>query len=779
LGRSGRVKCKGPVIEENTVDHAYSVEDDSSGDDFVKTTYVKGKDIELGKRVVNRDDNGKKGTKHDSGAAKKRKKSNIIGDDNEKDKKIKHEKGESSSSETAKRLKRNTKKQYVFQTRNSPKALYNAIVTLKPIQKAWLARIGFANVLEFKCDGIPSKMGFYVVDNFSQHNMEIKLKERSIEITQESIGEMLGIRNNGVDIMEEEDANDEEMVQNWVDQFEEGKDITPGAVKFLIRKSKVADMNFKLNFIVLFTSIMGSVKPRGICDLSVLNKISRKKELEKINWCKPPTSFWTAELLKEREYEEIKAGGFGNGELQGPFVEEEGDPMPEDEDGLLWKLNKYIENIRKERNGFVRTFAAADVVFRGNTLIADVYQQYRETLNYKDGTSEGKSSSKLSGDNNEEPHKVCAVQIAGDTTSKDHDSSVFTLGQAMQKEVFTMVDKVVDEFHSSKKQNDFEAPSFSPGVTQDFEMVLSLESPVTDTHTYALGSTHNLEPVEAVSLSMCKPVLKGEDLGNAHGKMTYTKAQVARSPFRSRVTDINVPESNEEKKVEPYLLKKMGIDKSLVNGEIIDDGVVDAWCEFLNSLECLRSENSMSRFFVPTFIVVFIPVSNYGHKFLICFNMKYPAVNLIDSKNILTKDGYIKSMVVTNTNDMVVATVLQQGFGEYLVRLNHNKAADVLKVEVKRENFYWQTDKKMYDSGVFLMRHMEAYMGNVMSKWEYGLEAEGKNQNTLLGRLRKRYAVTLLLSECNLHRDNIRAQLNGIEVANVPDKRMKLPRVGK
>ncbi|GKF31273.1 hypothetical protein Tco_0101071, partial [Tanacetum coccineum] len=179
------------------------------------------------------------------------------------------------------------------------------------------------------------------------------------------------------------------------------------------------------------------------------------------------------------------------------------------------------------------------------------------------------------------------VQIAGDTTSKDYDSPVFAMGQATQKEVFTTVDKVVDEFHNSKKQNDFEPPSFSLGVTQDFEMVLS------------------------------------EDLGNACGKRKYTKSQVARSPFRSRVTDINVAESKEEKKVETYLLKKMGIDKSevlfetetgtmastqqmesLVNGENIDDGVVDAWCEFLNSLESLRSDNSMSRFFLPTFTVV-------------------------------------------------------------------------------------------------------------------------------------------------------------------------------
>ncbi|GJR09744.1 hypothetical protein Tco_0792396 [Tanacetum coccineum] len=43
--------------------------------------------------------------------------------------------------------------------------------------------------------------------------------------------------------------------------------------------------------------------------------------------------------------------------------------------------------------------------------------------------------------------------------------------------------------------------------------------------------------------------------------------------------------------------------ESLVNGEIIDNGVVDAWCEFLNSLEILRGENSMSRFFLPTFVV--------------------------------------------------------------------------------------------------------------------------------------------------------------------------------
>ncbi|GKF64304.1 hypothetical protein Tco_0187752, partial [Tanacetum coccineum] len=73
------------------------------------------------------------------------------------------------------------------------------------------------------------------------------------------------------------------------------------------------------------------------------------------------------------------------------------------------------------------------------------------------------------------------------------------------------------------------------------------------------------------------------------------------------------------------------------------------------------------------------------------------------------------------------------------------------------------------------MRYMEAYMGTIISKWACRLETEGRKQNTMLARLRKRYAATLLLSKCNMHS----AQLDGIQVAEVPVKRMKLPTRGK
>nr|GFB45684.1 ulp1 protease family, C-terminal catalytic domain-containing protein [Tanacetum cinerariifolium] len=212
------------------------------------------------------------------------------------------------------------------------------------------------------------------------------------------------------------------------------------------------------------------------------------------------------------------------------------------------------------------------------------------------------------------------------------------------------------------------------GVTQNFQMVLSLETPVTDRNTRVLGSAHQLEPIKAMSLSMCKPVLKEEDMVHGRGKRKYTKSQATRSPFMSRVTDINATESKEEKRVKKVLLNKMGIYQS------------------------------------------------------------------------------------------------KKSFCNYLARLNPNKAAAVLRVEVIREDFDWQTDKRLNDCGVFLMCHMEAYMGTIISKWAWGLKTEGRKQNTLLGRLRKRYVTTLLLSKCNMHSDSVRAQLDDIEVDDVPVK---------
>ncbi|GKB25720.1 hypothetical protein Tco_0865121 [Tanacetum coccineum] len=155
-------------------------------------------------------------------------------------------------------------------------------------------KIGFGNFVEFKVDGIPSKLGLYVVDKFDDKKMELNLAEGSLKITKNLISEMLGIRNEGIDIMAEEGKRNEEMVSSWMKQYGKKKDITPGDIKLRIRKSNSADMNFKLNFIVLFTSVMGQIKPKGLpayymgvqTQEEVLRSIDDvDTEIERRKWC--------------------------------------------------------------------------------------------------------------------------------------------------------------------------------------------------------------------------------------------------------------------------------------------------------------------------------------------------------------------------------------------------------------------------------------------------------------------------------------------------------------
>nr|GEX89968.1 hypothetical protein [Tanacetum cinerariifolium] len=80
---------------------------------------------------------------------------------------------------------------------------------------------GFGKLLHFKVEGISSKLGFYVLDNFDETTMEIKLENASLLITMESIPDMIGIINKGVDIFVEHVVKDAQMIKNWEDQFGE------------------------------------------------------------------------------------------------------------------------------------------------------------------------------------------------------------------------------------------------------------------------------------------------------------------------------------------------------------------------------------------------------------------------------------------------------------------------------------------------------------------------------------------------------------------------------
>nr|GEY66199.1 hypothetical protein [Tanacetum cinerariifolium] len=349
--------------------------------------------------------------------------------------------------------------------------------------KKMASEVGFGGMVEFKVDGILSKLGLYVVDNFDEKKMEIKLSKGSIILTKDMIGDMLGIKNEGLDILEGNPNRDDEMVHNWKQQYGDAKEIKPADVKIRMRKSKEADLNFKLNFIVLFTSII-----------------------------RPPTKVWTSELLSERGAIELNCGGFGHGELEKDFVDEEGDPIPDN-----------IENISKKRKGFEKMLTIAEHMFTGNVNLigfADKVEALNEEVELRDGDI---------GVNEQTP-------CSGKDLIKRQKNMC---GMLTQKAFESIADEVEMSMGKSKSMEIDDRPSFSFSVTQNFDVI-----PVTKNENKVLTP---------MPISIYTSRVEASDVFMFHEKRVTTKSNITRSPFYSRVADVDAALSSEESKVTKYL----------------------------------------------------------------------------------------------------------------------------------------------------------------------------------------------------------------------------------
>nr|GEW77472.1 major facilitator superfamily domain, general substrate transporter [Tanacetum cinerariifolium] len=589
-------------------------------------------------------------------------------------------------------------------------------------------------------------------------------------------GNMLGIKNEGADILEGNPNRDDEMVRNWKQQYGDAKEITTADLKMRMRKSKEADLNFKLNFIVLFTSIMGNIRQKGralkTCKkgwkqgkkdsyfrgpliVLTMRYVDGTKCNDNIVYRRrPPTKVWTAELLSERDVVELNCGGFGHGELEEDFIDEEGDPIPNNIEGCIWMLNNYVKNITKEQKGFEKMLSAAEHMFPGNVNLIGFADKYMNNLKC---SSEGNNLSTnatmpdtqekekdvqgeagypnmnrvevlneevevLDGDigvNKQTPSsgknlmgltKKCVGQDAdvGQDVDVGQDAcSLFGFdrqenmcGLLTQKAFESIADEVELSIEKSKSMEIDDRPSFSFGMTQDFDVI-------------AVTKNEN-KVLTPMPISVYKLGFKASDVFMFHGKRVTTKSNIIRSPLYSRVVDAAL--SSEESKVAKYLnltnhesntdilfKSKSGqqsnrLQMESLGQDYVETNILDTWAVVCNFMEEYRSNDSPFRLFLPTFVVdkdsfsqswndngrfervlqhvesvtkstselnklkkidlVFLPVDNEGHRFLLTFDLKYGAVTMFDQKKkdkIVKKNKHKKGAKIGNS---IVAKML-------------------------------------------------------------------------------------------------------------------------
>ncbi|KAI3797180.1 hypothetical protein L1987_32433 [Smallanthus sonchifolius] len=115
--------------------------------------------------------------------------------------------------------------------------------------------------------------------------------------------------------------------------------------------------------------------------------------------------------------------------------------------------------------------------------------------------------------------------------------------------------------------------------------------------------------------------------------------------------------------------------------------------------------------------LVFIPILQSKHFYVMCFNLKKAQVNVID--NIGTKADFN-------------AEIMQATLCSYLYMTSHLIADELKKCNPVRLALPWHTVNNSVDYGVFLMRHMETYKCTSIKEWKCGLEKECEWQKTQL-----------------------------------------------
>ncbi|KAL8246183.1 hypothetical protein R6Q59_007399 [Mikania micrantha] len=120
------------------------------------------------------------------------------------------------------------------------------------------------------------------------------------------------------------------------------------------------------------------------------------------------------------------------------------------------------------------------------------------------------------------------------------------------------------------------------------------------------------------------------------------------------------------------------------------------------------------------------------------FHESIPLVGLRDNAYYYLKDSPYK---------------VKDVFVQYLKQIQHPKTDDINATPVQKLHLPWATKTNVVDCAVFVMRHMEKFMG-VREPFNCGFSTNEKKKSQL-NLLRKRFVLHLLISEVNVLRDTI------------------------
>lgn len=84
--------------------------------------------------------------------------------------------------------------------------------------------------------------------------------------------------------------------------------------------------------------------------------------------------------------------------------------------------------------------------------------------------------------------------------------------------------------------------------------------------------------------------------------------------------------------------------------------------------------------------------------------------------------------------------------------IGDERAKKLKNVKPKLDIIGWRKNEPHKDHTIFMMRHMETFMGVQTNNWKCGLEDDDEEQRWQIKMLRYKYATKILLSDLNQRR---------------------------
>ncbi|KAL8225029.1 hypothetical protein R6Q57_017586 [Mikania cordata] len=257
----------------------------------------------------------------------------------------------------------NTELWYPIKNRCSPTQLTKVVKTLSTKQKDLIAKLGFEKMLSLQVDGIPHKLGHFVVDKFDALKMEISLKGGVVRINVDTINWLLGIPKTGTNLKTFTPRKKlSPRIQQWRDLYK-SEYVSPREIAYrMAADTSDESFHFQLDFLLQFISTNVECHAHGKCKLEILDYFNDHIDISQINRsayvldsirnCKngwkpfsntpfkgaltiltllyvasfscedmsvnhsiPTIEFWTLDRLHQRQTLEIASGGFGCGKF--------------------------------------------------------------------------------------------------------------------------------------------------------------------------------------------------------------------------------------------------------------------------------------------------------------------------------------------------------------------------------------------------------------------------------------------------------------------------------